>query len=351
LGTKISGSAIPTAVEWRGLFDAVVAFKKLSCWQWMYDSDIFAIENPENGEIGYCSVLGLEGQVFGLVVFLGEEGFSTLMQLYSQEYLEEEDIDFLFRSKCIAVTFEDKEDLDSVDRELIGSLQYRFRGRKSWPRFRRYDPGYYPWYIDASDVRFLTCALQQAFAVSSRLARDEASLLHPENAEYVLLRRIAARRRGRPWEDAWHSPRPVVSRKSLSSRYDEIKARRVVKSCAPARSWELDIFFAPLPAKHENERPYYPILFLCLERETMLVLGAKAFHPGNCDGKILDAFLDIVEERGTRPVLLAVRKEELQSIFKPLASKLGIKLVREKSLRMDSLKDLLVKDYKKRHET
>lgn len=351
MGAKLATRASPTRAEWRALFDAVLEFKKVSCWEWMYDSDIFAIQNPEGGEIGYCSVLGIEGQVFGLAVFLGEEGFSTLMQLYSEEYLEEEDLDFLFKSKCIAVTFEDRENLDRADRELISSLGCRFRGKKAWPRFRRHDPGYYPWYISASDARFLTCALQQSVTVSSRLIHDEASLLHPENAEYVLMRRTARRRKEHAWEDAWHTPRPMVPERSSAARYDEIKARRIAKACPPKNSWEIDTFFAPFPARGTDERPYYPVLFMCLERESSLILAARAFHPANCDQDVLAAFLDLMVERESRPVLLAVRKEKLQSLFKPLAVKLGIELVCQKHLLMDSLKELLVEEFNHKIET
>lgn len=350
LGTKLTARASPTASEWRELIDAVVEFKKVSCWKWMYDSDIFAVQNPDGGEVGYCSVLGLEGQMFGLAVFLGEEGFSTLMQLYSEEYLEEEDLDFLFKCKCISVTFEDRDDLDRSDRDLISSLGYRFRGKKAWPKFRRHDPGYLPWYISASDAKFLTCVLQQALTVSSRLIRDEASLLHPENTEYILMRRLARAGKGVVWEDAWHMPKPVVPEKSLPMRYDELKAKRIMKSCHTKGSWELDTFFAPFPAKGTGERPYYPVLFMCLERESTLILGARAFHPARCDEQVLDAFLDMVEERGSRPALLAVRKERLYHLFKQLASKLGIELVSEKHLLMDSLKELLVDEFNHRHE-
>ena len=37
--------------EWAALFDAAIAFKNLKRWEWMYDRDVFGIQNPETGEI------------------------------------------------------------------------------------------------------------------------------------------------------------------------------------------------------------------------------------------------------------------------------------------------------------
>lgn len=40
----------PSLQEWKKLYETAAVFKELKPWQWMWDSDLFAMENPENGE-------------------------------------------------------------------------------------------------------------------------------------------------------------------------------------------------------------------------------------------------------------------------------------------------------------
>ncbi|MDV7396592.1 hypothetical protein RZS08_34670, partial [Arthrospira platensis SPKY1] len=75
---------------WENLFQAAIDFRDLAPWEWMYDADIFGVEDPETGEIGWCSVMGAAGEVFSLTVYPGEEGFYSFDRLAS---IDEETLD------------------------------------------------------------------------------------------------------------------------------------------------------------------------------------------------------------------------------------------------------------------
>ncbi len=161
--------------EWRDLYEAALEFKKLASWKWMYDSDIFVVQNPVNGEIGYCCIMGTLGEVFGLVVYLGTEGLEGYLKIQSGE-IPPDDIDVLHLQKCLSATFKDREFLQKQDLQIIRKVGLKFRGRNSWPLFRSYRPGYHPWYLTNDEVKYLTLALQQVNKICLRFKKDRDML-------------------------------------------------------------------------------------------------------------------------------------------------------------------------------
>ena len=72
----------PSNIQLKELYEAAVDFKKAEPWEYLYDADIICVENPADGSIGYCSVMGKGGEHFALGVYLGDGGiygFSNMM--------------------------------------------------------------------------------------------------------------------------------------------------------------------------------------------------------------------------------------------------------------------------------
>jgi len=82
------GNAIPTIQDWKNLFDAALKFKKIAPWQWMWDSDIFGVQNPANGEIGYCCIMGAAKEIYALAVYQGSEGLESYLRLNTKYHSE-----------------------------------------------------------------------------------------------------------------------------------------------------------------------------------------------------------------------------------------------------------------------
>ncbi len=134
----------PTQSEWDDLYRVAMDFKEMAPWQWMTDADLFGVENPRDGETGWCAILGSEGQEFGLLVFLGAEGF----QMYNRIAMDEagaKSFEVWARVPLLSMMFVDRQELQQRDHEMIRSLGLRFRGRNAWPLFRCQRPGYVSW--------------------------------------------------------------------------------------------------------------------------------------------------------------------------------------------------------------
>ena len=79
-GVKMNDKS-PSIEEWNDLYAAAVDFKKLKPWNYMWDSDMFGVQNPVTDEIGYCCVMGRSGEHFALGIFLGSEGLEQLSKI------------------------------------------------------------------------------------------------------------------------------------------------------------------------------------------------------------------------------------------------------------------------------
>ena len=56
------------------MYELAFQYKKTKLWKKLYDSEIFALKLSD-GEIGYCCVMGMAGQVNAISLYVGEKGF------------------------------------------------------------------------------------------------------------------------------------------------------------------------------------------------------------------------------------------------------------------------------------
>ena len=204
--------------QWTDLFAAASAFRELGPWSWMTDSQVFGVKEPTKGEIAWCAVLGLKGEVFGLAAYLGTAGLSIYRGTQTGKFGADSD-EIRFGFPCLLASFEDRQGLEASDIALIRSLGLSFRGRNSWPQFRSHRRGWYPWRLDGSEVAFLAAVLRQALVVCSRL-RSEPDLLTPSHPQELLLRVIAE---NGVWGDRWMKPVPSPLSRCRSPRLTSMR--------------------------------------------------------------------------------------------------------------------------------
>lgn len=312
--------------EWRGLFEQAQRYFQLAPWRWMADSDLFGVQDPESGEIGYMAVLGKLGEEFGLLVYLGRDGLDTYLKLQAGG-AEELDWDLVAKQRCLQLFFEDRKELTPRDLALLQRLGLKFRGKKAWPVFRSQRPGYEAWYLEAHEVRYFTHALAQTCEVAERF-REDPELLGVDEDLFVLVR-VPLDGEGRAWENRrlpLPPPPPLpraetIPHETLASLAREDRPRQGI--------WEVDVFAVPaLVREVKNSPSMFMSTVLCVHQASGFVL---ALHVQPFSQRFTDLARHVSAALANAalpwPQEVWVKRPELVAVLSPLLGPLGIDLV------------------------
>jgi hypothetical protein len=318
----------PTMSDWKALYQAAVEFKEIEAWTWMYDSDVFGVQDPVSGEIGYCCIMGALGEMFALAVYLGSEGLESYMRIASEPPVDpSEAFEELMMQKCLMASFGSRDGLTKEDRQVIKRLGLKFRGRNAWPLFRSYRPAYHPWYLTADEARFLTLALQQAREVCPRF-REDPALFDPPQEELWFVRVPEETEKGLFWRDAWLEPDLLDEEELPDVPIDELRLARLKKAAQFMDAvWEMDFFLSPSAVQEKRgERPYYPYLTMTVDHRSGFIFGTDLASPETYLEEFPGRFLAMAERLKRLPTELWVIREEAYDLLEPITSRLGVEL-------------------------
>ena len=266
---------LPTNEQWRRLYETAALVKELSPWKWMTETDVFGVQDPNTEEIGFVSVMGLLGEHYGVSLYPNPRALYDFWAL--EEAGPEINPDALLEIPQLQTSFEDRGELDNRDRKVIKELGFKFRGRKGWPMFRSYRPGFFPWFLEAEEARFLAEALNQLLEVAPRF-REDRSLLAPDDQSYLV--RVAHQEGGvHIWEDQVMEvppPEPVP----IQIEMDPQALETLERLPQSGHEFEMDLFMFPTPIQEEKgARPVFPYMLLTVDARSGMVLGTELLEP------------------------------------------------------------------------
>ena len=154
---SLSETNAPYAV-WRELVKAADAFLAKSPWEILNEETIFGVLDPESGQTLYCTILGLLGEVYGMAVYPGPEGWRSYLRMKDPEY---KGVEPHFYLCSLLISFENKKELSKQDHRLLKNIRRSYRGG-NWPQFRSYRSGYKEDLPEQEERFRMTLALQGA---------------------------------------------------------------------------------------------------------------------------------------------------------------------------------------------
>ncbi|MFA4948800.1 MAG: hypothetical protein WC674_09900 [Candidatus Krumholzibacteriia bacterium] len=304
------------------LYGAARAFREIECWRWMWDSDLFGVQNPVDGEISYCCIMGRNGEHFAISAYTGTEGLESYYRIADSE-THFERYESYFSQICLAVSFEDREILNPEDVRMLRQTGYTARGPHVWPQIRSHGPGLEPWYVNAEEAASLIHILEQAIQVALRF-KENPDLLDSPGGEEYLVRIPEEGPNGLEWRDGWVLPPVADEPPDIAAPLDEVRMARIKKTIPRSSNvWEMGCFYAPGRVVGEGVRPYFPRMTLFVDHESGLVLFAHSSEPGRFPEQFPAHIMGSIEKTRMIPATMLTGEIETLRMLAPIASALG----------------------------
>jgi hypothetical protein len=336
----------PALEEWRQLYEAVNRVKEVAPWQWMQETDMFGVQNPDTGELGFVSVMGMAGEHYAIAIYLGLKGLYGLLNFKNISPTESPEL--FLEIPLLQASFENRDELHHKDLEIIKELGLKFRGQNAWPMFRSFRPGFFPWFVEAGEARFLVYTLEQTLDVALRF-RENPSLLKSCAEGNFLVRFQQKENEEVKWEDRMMQIAPPEP--STISIPMDVRVLEVLKGLQQGQfTIEIDFFMLTTPIAEKGSRPYYPYLLLMVDTKGKMILGYDTLVPDpsleDMRGLIPLSVASQLARINIIPNEVKVRSELLLQMLQPLARELNFKLTHSRNLpSLDSAKASMLKYY------
>jgi len=319
---------------WTRLFEAALEFKEARPWEHLTDRYLFGVRGPGAGPILHCAVMGAGGEVFGLAVYPGAEGLRAYEG--SLAFMLETGrgaMDIQTQLRALMVSFEDEEDLDVVDIDLIRSLGLTFAGPHGWPMFRSYEPGYVEVLPNEEERGWLLLALNGARELVGRLRKKELPDLGLLDRDEIVVLRLGSD--GADWAQEIEVLDRGVEHPEVPA-VDELKLRRLARSASRDGVWEAGAYWMPMVVEEGDAKPFYPLLCAWADHNTGIIMHHKLATPAEGLGVLQISGIELMEQSGRIPQTILVQTDKAVRLLEPVTEVLQIELTKIKTLEVMS---------------
>lgn len=325
--------------EWKNLLLSAQAFNKLKPWEWTNEDDVYAIKNPEDGEVVYCVIMGSMQTLFGLTAYIGDEGFASIERMIEEFDEHSENLDPLFYQKCLYLSFEDKKESEQDIIDIAKQTGVKFKTKKDWPMFRTFEPNYFPWFLNKKEVLFFTHILEQSCILLKEAKLNPKKLIAKKKDHYVLKYFEKGEwKTGEIKPNEYIKPeiKPIVDLNLL----DKVKKISIKKGLV----WEIQSLRMPDPIMDEgDEKPYYPYVVYIIDKKLKEPLENDTFKYNKLARKLPELVLKTITDLKIAPEKIHTSNQEIVNLVKDICKDLNIKLeVKKMSSTAKTFSDMML---------
>lgn len=325
--TNENSGNVVTTDDWRRLYAAAIKVRDMEPWNWMEGADVFGVWPAGRDTAAFVSVMGALGEYCAVAVYPGPWELHQFRQIGGTPE-DERGPECVLDIAQLHAAFGGAGELEATDKQVIRELGLKFRGSRAWPCFRSFRPGYFPWFLERSEARLLTVALEQLLEVAPRARQDRSLLTAGDQDGGVLVRAPADGQADGPWVESRRvfplEPRTL----RLTVPAALVAAVRELKQTGV--HLEADVFPMPVRVGKKGRRPQLMYGLLVVESRLRFVLGVELLSvettPEDMWATVPAHILDILRKGGLRPASLAVRTPWLHMVMDAICDELGIEL-------------------------
>ena len=321
--------------DWQDVFEQAVALRDIEPWNFMEESDLFGIKSLYSDEIGWCYFIGSSGEVFSLIIAVGDEGLASYYSMRNPSLqfagLSEQLFTF-FNQRIIQVEFTIPAELDKQDRLLHKLLKVPTSGDHQHCKIRSYVPGYPEILPKDHELPFLADCLEQALVVALAYQEDEDYVYGPDEESFhekILLRTCREQGEDIIWENSFPERtypdyKVTVDTKGLPQL---LKTNLAGLELKKTKYYYFMRYIRGSVDKDAKGGPAYrPIFSSFLSPRSAYAHPPELFHYRRLKNTFAIRFCRQLKELGYIPESLIVNTTFAQILIEPIAKELGIKL-------------------------
>lgn len=145
-----------TLEQWRRLYQAATMLGEYKPWEKFWDMDLIGIQNGEEEDTVFFSILGRGGDCYGITVYEGYEGLNDFLMLTMHEDMNLSPEYAMYSQNNLTCYWGNREELTEKQRKTIKDLGYKYRGKNKWLYFLSFKTGYFPYNLDQEEVLRMT---------------------------------------------------------------------------------------------------------------------------------------------------------------------------------------------------
>ncbi len=312
----------PDISQWEQLFKIMDSFKIQKPWSLLWDLELIEIRIPGKEDPYYCSVMGRNGECYGIGIYNGQVEISSFFQMAGADESYGEAL--LYMQNGLLCFWGNRDELSEKERKIIKDCGLTYRGANSWPHFKNYKTGFVPWYITSDEANTLIAVLGQLYNGVEDLRQGKIKVDF-ERGETIL-------RQNDKITHLWRTektriPLPVPPMVNYYDITDEILLANLKDIKKNKAILEMDLFYMNFPVNDKRvSRPFYPQMCMIMDNKSGAVTVQHMLDLTDDQQDVVIGMLAEYIHKYGRPSSLILRDVEMVGRLEDLCLKVGIEI-------------------------